>query len=78
MLGYLFLRLNLDPAPLMLGLILGPLPEENLRRALLLSRGKFSVFATQPISGTLVAIPKAGAPPHLGATCTAGGRAVIV
>src|SRR4051794_33198983 len=53
LLGYLFMRLELDPAPLMLGFILGPMLEENFRRALLLSRGSFSVFVTRPIAGTL-------------------------
>src|SRR2546425_400367 len=52
-LGYLSLRLELDPSPLMLGFILGPMLEENFRRALLVSRGDFSAFVTQPISGTL-------------------------
>jgi len=51
--GYTFLRLELDPAPLMLGFILGPMLEENFRRALLLSRGSFTTFVTRPISGTL-------------------------
>jgi len=54
MLGYLFLRLDMDPAPLMLGFILGPMLEENFRRAMLLSRGSFSVFVNRPISGTLI------------------------
>ena len=54
--GYLFLRLALDPAPLMLGFILGPMLEENFRRSLLLSRGSFSIFVTRPISGTLLAL----------------------
>jgi TctA family transporter len=52
--GYIFLRLNLDAAPLMLGFILGPMLEENFRRALLLSRGNFTSFITRPISGTLL------------------------
>jgi putative tricarboxylic transport membrane protein len=52
-LGYVFSRLDLDPPPLILGFILGPMLEENFRRALLLSRGSFSVFVTRPISGTL-------------------------
>jgi TctA family transporter len=56
LLGYLFLRLELDPAPLMLGFILGPMLEENFRRAMLLSRGSFGVFVTRPISGTLVGL----------------------
>jgi TctA family transporter len=54
--GYVFLRLGLDAAPLMLGFILGPMLEENFRRALLLSRGDFGVFFTRPISGTLLAL----------------------
>ena len=54
--GYVFLRLSLDPAPLMLGFILGPMLEENFRRSLLLSRGSFSIFVTRPIAGTLLAM----------------------
>jgi len=54
--GYIFLRLSLDPAPLMLGFILGPMLEENFRRSLLLSRGSFTVFVTRPIAGTLIAL----------------------
>ncbi|MFO1310671.1 MAG: tripartite tricarboxylate transporter permease [Burkholderiales bacterium] len=54
--GYAFLRLDLDPAPLMLGFILGPMFEEYLRRALLLSRGSFTIFVTRPISATLLAL----------------------
>jgi TctA family transporter len=46
----------MDPAPLMLGFILGPMLEENFRRAMLLSRGHFSAFLTRPISGTLLAL----------------------
>jgi TctA family transporter len=55
-LGYMFLRLALDPAPLMLGFILGPMLEENFRRSLLLSRGSFTTFVTRPISGTLLGL----------------------
>src|SRR5438105_5584514 len=54
--GYMFLRLGLEPAPLMLGFILGPMLEENFRRALLLSRGSFTSFLTRPISGTLLGL----------------------
>jgi putative tricarboxylic transport membrane protein len=55
-LGYLFYRLHCEPAPLLLGFILGPMMEENLRRALLLSRGDWSTFAVRPLSaGLLVA-----------------------
>ncbi len=56
LMGYVFLRLSLDPAPLMLGFILGPMLEENFRRSLLLSRGSFSIFVTRPIAGTLIGL----------------------
>ena len=56
LMGYLFTRLDLDPAPLILGFILGPMLEENFRRALLLSRGSFTTFVTRPISGTLFSL----------------------
>jgi putative tricarboxylic transport membrane protein len=55
-LGYAFIKLGIEPAPLVLGLILGPMMEENLRRALLLSRGDWSVFLTRGLSATLLAI----------------------
>ncbi|WP_307654347.1 tripartite tricarboxylate transporter permease [Variovorax paradoxus] len=53
--GYSFIKLGCEPAPLLLGLILGPMMEENLRRALLLSRGDWSVFVSRPISAGLLA-----------------------
>ena len=53
--GYIFIKLGCEPAPLLLGFILGPMMEENLRRALLLSRGDWSVFVTRPLSGSLLA-----------------------
>ncbi len=53
-LGWIFVKLECEPAPLLLGFILGPLMEENLRRALLLSRGDPTVFVTRPISATLL------------------------
>jgi putative tricarboxylic transport membrane protein len=49
-LGYLFRKLGCEPAPLVLGFVLGPLLEEHFRRAMVLSQGDFSVFVTQPIS----------------------------
>jgi TctA family transporter len=52
--GYTFIKLEVEPAPLLLGFVLGPMMEENLRRALLLSRGEPSVFFTRPISLTLL------------------------
>src|SRR5450631_3926502 len=53
-LGYIFVKLECEPAPLILGFILGPLMEENLRRAMLLSRGDPVTFVTKPISATLL------------------------
>jgi TctA family transporter len=55
-LGYIFVKLGCEPAPLLLGYILGPLLEENLRRALVLSRGDFSVFVTRPLSLVMLVI----------------------
>jgi len=55
-LGYVFIKLKCEPAPLILAFVLGPLMEENLRRALLISRGDPTVFLTRPISlGFLIA-----------------------
>ncbi len=53
--GYAFYKLGCEPAPLLLGFILGPMMEENLRRALLLSRGDWTTFATRPLSASLLA-----------------------
>jgi TctA family transporter len=54
--GYVLLKLGCEPAPLVLGFILGPLMEENLRRSLVLSRGDPMIFVDRPISaGLLVA-----------------------
>lgn len=55
-LGYIFAKLKCEPAPLLLGFILGPLMEEYLRRALVLSRGDASVFLTRPISASMLAL----------------------
>ena len=52
--GYTFIKLGMEPAPLLLGFILGPMMEENLRRALLLSRGDWSTFITRPLSAGLL------------------------
>jgi TctA family transporter len=55
-LGYIFVKLECEPAPLLLGFVLGPMMEENFRRALLLSRGDYTVFLTRPLScGLLIA-----------------------
>jgi TctA family transporter len=56
LLGYLFLKLECEPAPLLLAFILGPMMEEHLRRAMLLHKGDPTVFLTRPISaGFLIA-----------------------
>ena len=56
LLGYLFVKLGCEPAPMLLAFILGRLMEEYLRRALLISRGDPTVFITRPISATLLAL----------------------
>jgi TctA family transporter len=56
LLGFICVKLECEPAPLILGFILGPMMEENLRRAMLLSRGDPTVFATRPISAALLAV----------------------
>jgi TctA family transporter len=53
-LGYLLLKLGCEPAPLILGLVLGPMMEEYLRRALLISQGDPTVLVTRPISLTFL------------------------
>ena len=53
-LGYIFVMLKCEPAPLILAFVLGPLMEENLRRALLISRGDPTVFVTRPISAAFL------------------------
>ena len=54
--GYVLLRFGCEPAPLVLGFILGPLMEENLRRSLVLSRGDPMIFINRPVSATLLAL----------------------
>ncbi|MDR6756416.1 TctA family transporter [Mycoplana sp. BE70] len=54
--GYMLRKFDCQPAPLMLGFVLGPMIEENFRRALVLSKGDFSIFVTRPISAVLLAI----------------------
>jgi TctA family transporter len=56
LLGYIFRKLDCEPAPLMLSFILGPMIEEFLRRALLMADGDPMVFVTRPISATLLGI----------------------
>jgi len=56
LLGYILKKLDCEPAPLLLGFILGPLMEEFLRRSLLLSQGDPTVFVTRPLSAVLLAL----------------------
>ena len=53
--GYIWSKLKCEGAPLLLGLVLGPMMEENFRRALLLSRGDFFTFVERPLSASLLA-----------------------
>ena len=55
-LGYIFRKLECEPAPMLLGFILGPMMEEFLRRALLLSKGSPAVLVTRPISATMLVL----------------------
>jgi len=55
-LGYIFAKLSCEPAPMLLAFILGPMMEEYLRRAMLISRGDPMVFLRRPISATLLAL----------------------
>lgn len=55
-LGYVFNKLDCECAPLILGFILGPMMEENMRRALLLSRGDLTCFVTSPLSASFLAL----------------------
>ncbi|MCR6634173.1 tripartite tricarboxylate transporter permease [Devosia sp.] len=54
--GYVLIRLGCEPAPLLLGFVLGPLLEEHLRRAMIISRGDPMVFLERPISATLLGL----------------------
>jgi TctA family transporter len=56
LLGYVLIRLGCEPAPLLLGFVLGPLLEEHLRRAMIISRGDPMIFLERPISATLLAL----------------------
>ena len=55
-LGFFLRRIGCEPAPLVLGFVLGPLLEQNLRLSLLISQGNFLTFLTNPISGVLLAV----------------------
>ena len=54
--GYVMKRFEFEPAPLVLALILGPLLEDNLRQALLISKGTFMIFVTRPISAGFILV----------------------
>ncbi|WP_334150346.1 tripartite tricarboxylate transporter permease [Hyphomicrobium sp.] len=54
--GYILIKLECEPAPFILGFILGPMLEEHLRRAMLISGGDLSIFVTRPISAGLLAV----------------------
>jgi TctA family transporter len=56
LLGYVLTRLKLDTAPLLLGFVLGPMMEEHLRRAMLLSRGDWMTFLERPISASILGV----------------------
>ncbi|MCZ8078488.1 MAG: tripartite tricarboxylate transporter permease [Rhodobacteraceae bacterium] len=56
LIGYVLIKLRCEPAPLLLGFVLGPMLEENLRRAMILGRGDATVFLTRPISLTLLVL----------------------
>jgi putative tricarboxylic transport membrane protein len=54
LLGYWLIKHDFEPAPALLGFVLGPLMEENLRRAMLIARGDPATFMTRPISAVLL------------------------
>jgi TctA family transporter len=55
-LGYALIKLGCEPAPLLLGFVLGPLLEDHLRRALIISRGDPMIFLERPVSAVLLAL----------------------
>ena len=56
LIGYVLLKMDCEPAPLLLGFVVGPLMEENFRRAMLIARGDWSTFVARPISAALLAV----------------------
>ena len=54
--GYILLRLDFHPAPILLGFVLGPRFEENFRRAMLIARGDITVFVQRPISAVFIGL----------------------
>lgn len=59
LLGYVLIKLGFEPAPFLLGFVLGPLLEQHLRRALIISRGDPMIFLERPVSAVLLAIAAA-------------------
>jgi putative tricarboxylic transport membrane protein len=55
LLGDVFIKIGVEPAPMVLGFVLGPMLEENFRRAMLLSTGDPGIFLERPISAGLLA-----------------------
>jgi len=56
MVGYFLVKFGFEPAPLLLGFVLGKLMEEKLRQALVISRGSFMVFVNRPLSAGMLAL----------------------
>jgi putative tricarboxylic transport membrane protein len=54
--GYFFKKIGVQPAPLILGFVLGPLLEENFRRSMVVSNGSFMVFFERPISAVFLGL----------------------
>jgi putative tricarboxylic transport membrane protein len=54
--GYMLIKFGFEPAPMLLGFVLGKLMEENLRRALIISRGSMETFIDRPVSAGLLAV----------------------
>ncbi len=54
--GYMLIKFGFEPAPMLLGFVLGKLMEENLRRALIISRGSLSTFVERPVSAGLLVV----------------------
>jgi putative tricarboxylic transport membrane protein len=54
--GYALLKFGFEPAPMLLGFVLGKLMEEKLRQAMILSRGSFMTFVERPLSATLLVL----------------------
>jgi putative tricarboxylic transport membrane protein len=59
LLGYALMKMRCEPAPLLLGFVLGPLLEENMRRAMILGKGNPMTFVDRPLSATLLVIAAA-------------------